>query len=113
MTSHSSDPPAPPAAEAFGQEPRRARWSWGHRVFVFALTLALCFAVLVLVAAEKVKSLAPLCIPSDRKLTSRARGVRAQRRRPGRPGGTAKPKVNMLELSSEMGWYSPKVEVTP
>jgi hypothetical protein len=65
VTSDSSDPPAHPAAEAFGDEPLRAHWSWGHRIFVFALTLGLCCAVFVLVIIEKVESVAPLCVPSS------------------------------------------------
>ena len=52
-----------PAHEAFGRAPERARWSWPHRVFVFALGLLLCFATSTLFVIEKVESYAPRCIP--------------------------------------------------
>ena len=52
-----------PAHEAFGRAPERARWSWPHRVFVFALGLLLCFATFTLFVIEKVESYAPRCIP--------------------------------------------------
>jgi hypothetical protein len=63
MRPHGEDP-APHAGEAFGKARRRGRWSWGHRAFVFVLMLPLCFGIFVLVVIAKVRSHAPLCIPS-------------------------------------------------
>jgi hypothetical protein len=77
----SADSPAAEADEAFGKAPERGRWSWGHRVFAFALALSLCFAVWLLVVVEKVESVAPVCVPTAPPLArvsaSELRGLRA------------------------------------
>src|SRR5437879_1222044 len=77
----STKPSAAEAGDAFGRAPERVRWSWRHRVFVFALTLSLVFAVFVLVVVGRVRSYAPLCVPSAPPLArvsaSQLQGLRA------------------------------------